>query len=190
MDSDKWSLAIRERRCWVCGDALGKYLTFVLGSMCGVNRTTQEPPCHLDCAEWSARNCPFLSRPNMVRREVDQTNPHLAALNMNPAGNAIDRNPGVTLLWTTRTYCVFQVDGSIPGSNPGQLIRIGDPVAIRAYRDGRVATRAEIEESTNSGLPKLLEVAEWQGDDAIRELEKSRAAFSRTLDQFVPMGAS
>src|SRR5262245_41338481 len=69
MDTRQWKVAVQQRRCWVCGYALGKYLSFVVGPMCGINRTTSEPPSHLDCADWSARACPFLTRPHMVRRD-------------------------------------------------------------------------------------------------------------------------
>src|SRR5262245_25131465 len=119
MDQDKWIRAVREKCCWVCGDRLGKYLTFVIGPMCGINRTTAEPPSHRECAEWSARNCPFLSRPQMVRRDYDnlQAQHHVA-------GEMLARNPGVTLLWTTRRYTIFN-DGR---GNP--LIEIGDPTSV------------------------------------------------------------
>src|SRR5215831_3288717 len=68
-DTAKWRRAVRERRCWVCGDRLGRYLAFVIGPMCGINRTTTEPPLHRECAEWSVMNCPFLVRPHAKRRE-------------------------------------------------------------------------------------------------------------------------
>src|SRR5262245_12400835 len=73
MDPKTWLKAIRDKRCWVCGEPLGVWLTFVVGPMCGLNRTTSEPPCHHECAEWSAQNCPFLSRPHARRREDDLT---------------------------------------------------------------------------------------------------------------------
>src|SRR4030095_12652609 len=38
----------RARTCWLCGELLGRYLAFVIGPMCAVNRTTAEPPCHRD----------------------------------------------------------------------------------------------------------------------------------------------
>jgi LAGLIDADG-like domain len=57
MDGDKWHLAINNKLCWVCGEQLGRFMTFVVGPMCGINRTTSEPPCHLECAQWSVRNC-------------------------------------------------------------------------------------------------------------------------------------
>lgn len=70
-DLRKFGRAIKEHRCWVCGDYTGSLLAFVIGPMCAINRTSAEPPCHYDCAVWSVKNCPFLSRPRMVRREND-----------------------------------------------------------------------------------------------------------------------
>jgi len=67
MDHSKLTYAIRVQRCWVCGGPLGKHLVFVLGPMCAVNRVTAEPPCHFECAEFSAMGCPFLTRPRMRR---------------------------------------------------------------------------------------------------------------------------
>lgn len=150
MDPKKWVMAVDVGRCWVCGDAMGSYKAFVIGPMCGVNRTTAEPPCHLQCAEWSAINCPFLSRPHAVRREDDLTRQHEA----NVAGHMIKRNPGVMLLWVTKSYHLFRDDHSKP------LIHIGEPVHVRFYYDGRPAMRSEIEQSVMSGMPALREMAE------------------------------
>jgi hypothetical protein len=151
MDGQKWNRAIRESRCWVCGDILGRWKTFVIGPMCGVNRTTAEPACHLECAEWSARNCPFLSRPQAVRREDDEINSE--ALKEQSAGTAIDRNPGVSLLWTTDKFKLFDAGNGKP------LIEIGEPRELSFWAKGRLATREEVEESVNSGLPLLRELA-------------------------------
>src|SRR5262249_52764739 len=40
----KLATAVREKRCWLCGERLGQYVTFVAGPMCGINRTSSEPP--------------------------------------------------------------------------------------------------------------------------------------------------
>ena len=72
-----------------------------------------------------------------------------------------------------------------PAINDGPLLHIGEPVAIRAFAEGREATRAEIDESTRTGLPALLEVAELQGDAAIKELLAAMTTFAKTLDAFV-----
>lgn len=186
---EKWLQATKDGLCWVCGEPLGRFKTFVLGPMCGVNRTTSEPACHLDCAEWSARNCPFLSRPQMVRREMDFEQPNYKGLDSAPPGFALERNPGVTLLWTTFNFDVFRVDPS-EGACAGLLIHVGAPVALRAYREGRVATRAELDESEGGGIGSLLEMANKEGPDAVSALETAVARFHETLDEFFPQGLS
>jgi hypothetical protein len=92
VDARKWLQAVRQKLCWVCGQQLGAYLAFILGPMCAINRTISEPPSHRQCAEWSIKNCPFLSRPHMRRRENDM--PEDA---QESAGFGTKRNPGVTL---------------------------------------------------------------------------------------------
>lgn len=153
MDPVKWKRAVREKLCWVCGHKLGAYLTFAIGPMCGVNRVSSEPPCHKECALWSARNCPFLSRPHMERREPDV--PYLQ-----PAGFMITRNPGVMLMWTTKTYTVFS-DGK-----GGLLIEVGEPLDIQFWSQGRIATYEEIKESVETGLPLLREKAQGAEEEA------------------------
>jgi hypothetical protein len=71
-----------------------------------------------------------------------------------PAGHMIKRNPGVSLLWTTRSYRPFR-DGS-----GGILFRVGEPSQVEWFAEGRLATRAEVEESVRTGLPALEELTE------------------------------
>jgi hypothetical protein len=169
MDVAKLRRAVRERRCWVCGQILGRHLAFVVGPMCGVNRTSAEPPSHLECAEWSARNCPFLSRPHMVRREDDVIND--AALLKQSDGFALARNPGVTLVWITRHYRTFRGPGPIVAGKPaggtlGKLLfEMGEPERVLFYASGRPATRAEVVAAVESGLPALAEMAELQREE-------------------------
>jgi hypothetical protein len=59
--------AFRRGLCWVCGDPTGVHRVYALGPMCVINRTTMEPACHRECAEFSVRACPFLLRPRMRR---------------------------------------------------------------------------------------------------------------------------
>jgi hypothetical protein len=144
-DARKRSEAVRERLCWVCGQKLGRYLSFVLGPMCAITRSTVEPPCHKECAIWSAINCPFLARPHMVRREGDMPE------GVTCSGEMIDRNPGVCLIWTTLTYRTFK------DNDTGWLIEVGDPLDILAFAEGRPVQLAEVQRSINSGLPLLRE---------------------------------
>lgn len=150
------------RLCWICGQRFqpDEEQSFVIGPMCAVNRTSAEPPSHLACAEWAVRACPFLSTPHMTRREIDLADVQEAA------GQMIDRNPGVALVWTT-----------LPGrwrpfsdGEGGVLFHIGEPTGISWFAEGRTATRDEILTSIHTGLPELFRFA---GDDpaAVEQLD-------------------
>lgn len=168
MDLQKFVSAVREKRCWVCGQKLGVHMVFVAGPMCGVNRTSSEPPCHAECAEWSAVNCPFLSNPNQIRREDEAINNEV--LREESAGFAISRNPGVAMLWFTRVYDVFKANHE----DRGWLIQMGEPDKVDWYREGRRATRAEVLASIDSGLPSLENIARQEkgGLEALMEARK------------------
>lgn len=166
-DGAKFVRAVKDKLCWVCGEHLGRNMTFVAGPMCGINRTSAEPPCHLECAQWSARNCPFLSRPNMVRREND-----LPEESGSFGGVAIKRNPGVTLLWTCRDYSLF---GDRMG---GVLIHMGDPTATEWWAEGKPATREQVIASVAGGLPALEAMAACEAG-AMEELHAAKLAFER-----------
>lgn len=159
MDARKFRRAIKERLCWVCGEALGRWLAFPIGPMCAITRTISEPPSHLECAEWSVRNCPFLSQPRQVRRE-DGLPDDVEA----PGGIAIMRNPGVMCLWVTRSYEVFNDGHGKP------LITIGEPERVAWWREGRAATREEVEASVTSGFPSLMSAAQADGKFAVEDL--------------------
>lgn len=158
--------------CWLCGDKLGSFRTFVIGPMCALNKTSAEPPSHRDCADYAARACPFLTNPRERRNEKDKPAGHLP-----PAGVMIPRNPGVALVWTTRRYRTFPDDAG------GMLFNIGDPTECRWYREGRPATREEVLESIDSGIP-ILEAEchkERNVADALTELRRRYDAALKLL---------
>jgi hypothetical protein len=170
MSQAHWVRCVKEQRCWVCGDRLGSYKCFVIGPMCTINRTTSEPPCHAECARWSAQFCPFLSRPHMVRREDDLTR----ANEHNVAGEAILLNPGCIAVWITHSYRIFRDDENKP------LIEIGPPVAVEWWAEGRVATRDEVLASIDSGMPLLEDLAR-QEKGAMEDLMRKRQAVEPLL---------
>lgn len=156
--------AIMRRSCWVCGQrrAHGD-AAFVIGPMCAVNRTSAEPSSHLTCARYSALACPFLSNPNKERRTANLPD-HEA-----PAGAMIARNPGVTLLWVPKRYRGWGLKTDGAG---GTLFDIGEPQVVEWYARGRQATRDEVLDSIDSGLPILRAMAVEEGPDALAYLDR------------------
>lgn len=170
VDRRRMESAMRSDLCWLCGHKLGVYRSFVIGPMCAVTLTSAEPPSHLECARYATQACPFLTRPHAHRREAGLPDNRVAA-----PGNMLKRNPGVTCIWTTRTYKPFRVAG-------GVLFEIGDPIAMEWVCEGRPATIEEIDESIESGLPALFEQAKPEGPEAMEGLERALERVIRQLD--------
>lgn len=160
-DQAKFGEALRFGRCWLCGGPLGAYKAFIVGPMCAVNRIDAEPPSHRDCAIYSVQVCPWLMTPVMRRRDSGKTELGV----VNPAGVMIERNPGVTLVWISKSYRLMRVSAS-EGAESGVLLMMGDPVETLWWAEGRPATRQEILDSIASGLPLLREQAEKDGPPA------------------------
>jgi hypothetical protein len=178
MDLRKFVRAVNEKLCWVCGNALFSEMIFVVGPMCALNRISSEPPSHRECARFSARYCPFLSRPSMERRESGLIDKKAAP------GLMIERNPGVSLLWFARRYTPIQVpDIESVGAKAGILFQMGRPFRTEWYREGREATRAECLESINSGLPIFHAANEKQGigEEGRAQVETQLAATMKLL---------
>src|ERR1700758_1867839 len=98
-DPAKRMKAVRVGLCWICGEPLGRFRCFIVGTMCCVNKISAEPPCHRDCAEYAVKACPFLRNPRM-RRNPTTPEEHKQP----PAGAMIERNPKVSLIWVTHDY--------------------------------------------------------------------------------------
>jgi hypothetical protein len=145
----------KERLCWICGRGLARLSTFVIGPMCAINRVSSEPPSHLDCARFAAKACPFLSEPRAVRNDRGLPDEAHAV-----AGVMIERNPGVTLLWTCRNW----------HRNRKGLFELGAPSATKWFCEGREATREEVTTSVRTGLPTLLAMAKAEGPEAVAQL--------------------
>jgi len=148
-----------QQLCWVCGRRLLRVRnshepkgTFVVGPMCVVNRVSGEPPSHADCAEWSARACPWLTKPAKDRRYTD-----LPEGVENPGGVMIERNPGVTALVESYKWSPMS-DGQ-----GGWVIRF-DVHHVRWMAEGRNASADQVYTAIDTGLPALIEVCDGQQD--------------------------
>jgi hypothetical protein len=69
------------------------------------------------------------------------------------------------VLWITTSYSLVRDD------HGGLLFGLGNPVSLCWVAEGRTATRAEVLESIETGLPILRELAEKEGPQAIATLE-------------------
>ncbi len=178
-DGDKFGRAHRCGLCWVCGGQLGKWRASVIGPMCAINRTISEPQSHVDCARFSARNCPFLSRPAM-KRVPEGILPHGA---VEAPGEVLKRNPGAVALWIeTVATTPFRAGDSY-------LFKLGEPKAVEWYANGRAATRDEVEHSIFTGLPLLTEACRKESTEARRaaalaELERR----AKGVEVYLPIG--
>jgi hypothetical protein len=108
--------------------------------------------------------------PKMKRREAG-----LPAEAQNPAGVMIKRNPGVTLVWVTLKYQAFLTSGKpFPGpyipEDDGVLFQVGEPTETMWFAEGRPATREQVENSVESGLPLLENAARQDGPEAQKQL--------------------
>jgi hypothetical protein len=166
MDSRKLAACVYYKRCWICGEPLGQYKAFVIGPMCAVNRVSAEPPSHIDCAKFAAQACPFLALPKAVRREANMPE------ETQVSGIMLKRNPGVALVWVTRSFRTVLVDN-------GVLFDIGEPEQTFWYAEGRLASRAEVMASVESGLPALYELAHADSEAAVLELDTMVARATR-----------
>lgn len=169
IERDRISDAVKYKRCWVCGDPLGRTFAMTLGPMCAINRTISEPPSHRECAIYSAVACPFLANPRTRRREVG-----LPEEAREMPGNGIKRNPGAVAVWLTRGYRPFKV-------GHGVLFTFDDPTEVLWFAEGRAAQRDEVEASIYSGLPLLEAEAEKEGPQAIAALQRMPADAMRYL---------
>lgn len=158
-DQNKRVRAANQRLCWLCGEKLGRYMAFVIGPMCAVNRNTSEPPCHRDCAEFAVQACPFLMLPKAEYRTANlpAEGSHLP--------HALPGNPGAACIWITESFKPYRTSGS-------WLIEIGAPVEVTWWAEGKPATREAILDCFDRRLPLLAQMAKEEGAAAEAHLQK------------------
>lgn len=170
-DERKIFRALKERRCFICGEPFhGPTETFPIGPMCVVNRISAEPPSHYDCAEHAVHVCPWMLNPAKGRREAN-----LPEGKIDPAG-MVGRNPGVIVLWKTRGHEAIRVRGTT-------LLELGPPARLTWWAEGRPAEAREIAESFASGVQLIYDQAQEEGP---RGLQILRANLARALPLLPP----
>jgi hypothetical protein len=133
-------LAVKERRCWVCGLPLGTINAFVGGPLSAAQRLYSDPPSHEACAEFSAKVCPFLVIPTAHRREANKPD------HVEMPGEHVMANHEVTGILITIGYTVL----------PQGILVANRPREIRWFHQGRPATRSEVQHA--------IEIARERGE--------------------------
>lgn len=160
-DGKKLGQAINGDLCWVCGKKLKNTVVFVTGPTGAINRITSEPPSHRECAEYSVKACPFLSRPKMVRREEELPDGTVEA-----PGLVIKENPGISCLWFCGQFKIRQFPDGI-------LFSLPDPFRVEWWSEGRKATRSEVIDSINTAYAAIETVVVQEYPESLLEAQKS-----------------
>lgn len=162
--------AIRHRKCWVSGEPLGRAVAFVVGPMCIINRVSSDPPVIPEIAEWSARICPFLSRPLAQRPLFDGQ--------ADTPGLMVADNPGMNAVWVTRDY-TYGRHG---------LFHIGEePVRVSWWRKGvEVTGDTEAQSIYEARAAKLREMASSEGAAAMAYFARLKTSADRFAPVVVP----
>lgn len=160
IDPEKITRCITKQLCWICGDKLGRWLAFNVGPVSAVLRNSGEPPSHVDCAEYAAQACPFLRLPAAQYRAANLP----PTMKDHPEG--MRHNPGVAAIYVTDQYY-----------HQGGLLRLGAPIRIAWFSEGRAATRDEVEAGLTLGWPKVIEACDGKREHE-QQAEEMRRSFS------------
>lgn len=139
MDAVRFQRAIREHRCRVCDDRLRKY-AFVGGPLSAAQRLYADPPAHVECAEYSARVCPFLAIPTAKRREANKP----AHVEITDTDAMVMMNSEVIGILITTGYSKL----------PQGILLANEPREIRWFHEGRPATRSEVQHAIEAAAER------------------------------------
>lgn len=164
IDTEKLARCLKFSLCWLCGQPLGKFRALVVGPMCLVNRTTAEPDCHTDCAEYAARACPFLANDRTRRNDARELP---AGSRIHPQGHK--RNPGVACVFVHTERWLKRVPQAA-GAVPLWRMPFGEPRRLTFFANSERASRRQVMQSLDGGMAILQAAAAAEGPEATTEL--------------------
>lgn len=83
---------------------------------------------------------------------------------------------GEMALWVAKDYKPFR-------AGEGVLFTVGEPDEVLWFAHGRPATRVEVMESINGGIPSLEEHARLDGEEAMKDLQRLTAIAAKFIPQ-------
>jgi hypothetical protein len=144
-EPEKRRLCINHELCWICGQPLGVFKTFVMGPIAAMNRISAEPPAHIECAEFAVQACPFMVNPSFQRGSTGRDDEIMPA-----GGVMLLTNPGVSALWTSKK------PPKPRSAAPSVILEVGEPTVVRWYVMGREAARNQVLVALDSGIEQHL----------------------------------
>jgi hypothetical protein len=138
---DHMARCIRDDVCWICGQRLEVLKAFVIGPLPAIQALSNEPPSHLECAEFAVMACPFLLLPKAQHRSID--NPKVSKL-----PRAAQGNPGVSCVYAVKGYALLRKPRGI-------IFRTGRAVRVDWYTRGRRATRSEVLAAIDASIQQM-----------------------------------
>lgn len=154
---DAMRRCVMHNRCWITGTVLGTHKAFVGGPVSALMQNYAEPPSRPAAAMFAAQVCPFM----IGGGGVAPIQPGTRSL----AGDHVTTGTGVTFVYVTREFTVHS-------TATGTIWRPGEVEQLDAFKDGRKATRDEIEVAINAGVELLFtkkELSTLRLQDAVRQ---------------------
>lgn len=169
VDQDKILQCIRFSKCWICGEPLGKFKSFVGGPISTLTALSYEPPCHVECATFAVKACPHIINTMHSLRPVEES----PAIAVNK--NVMTHHPDVYAVYTTDSYTV--------DPNQGHLsFNIGHPLSIEWWYKGGLATREQVDAAIEKAVVKMCEgMSSSQSTQVQRSISMAVARLNRFL---------
>jgi hypothetical protein len=98
---------LRERRCGICGESLGYWMTFISGPEGIANRVFSDPAMHPECAAYAVAVCPYLAYARTPRQLSAATPDLMAALDATTLPGHIDAKADRVGQGKTRGYALL-----------------------------------------------------------------------------------
>lgn len=165
--------AKKRNLCWICGETLGRNLSFIGGPLLAINRQSAEPPSHRACAEYAIQICPFMFDARSHRNAKD-----LPKGTITPNG-LTEENPGCCVIWTTKSY-----------QSNRDLMEVGEPIDVSFFVHGRPATREEIGAALKQSFTRIIRTIDEQCKDhrtRARQLFLAQEALAHCIPLCLPM---
>lgn len=137
----------KHSRCWICGNKLAAFKTFVFGPASALARMSYEPPSHRDCARYAAKVCPFIINPKH-KHVTERAKPYHMKEGESVLPEVSPHHPGIVALYTVKSY-TFKMQDRARGIG---IFELPEPENVEFYIEGRRATVVEVVNGVRSAI--------------------------------------